>query len=381
MLVDNIHSQIHLIHHVLFNYFYYNYKDLTPWYLHMMARKRLADEFEEDLTQINPAKNAKLQGMISTISPMKTNAAGTTKYFDGELTDGRANVRLVGFDDKQHQKLAEFQKKQEPVALVNCEVKPSKYGSQLEVVMSKGTQVLKSPSDKFNIENLPKKCEEMPLDQLHHQMDYQRVTVMIKILEEKEVIEVNNGLSKQDYIIADATGTGTLTVWETKVGMLTFKVGSSYKLTGAMVRSFNGKSYLSVPNACEISTIGDIKPIREVDKEVVDRNLKDAVILGVLSLETYKICISCKGKIYETTSSNVGECSKCMMVQRLDRCKAGVTAKLLLESADKTYHLTAFMPILCEICQSVVITKEALLNADQFNFTYSDTNIITSVNM
>ena len=113
----------------------------------MMARKKLADKFEEDLTQINPAKNAKLQGMIST---MKTNAAGTTKYFDGEL-----NVRLVGFDDKQQQKLAEFQKKQEPVALVNCEVKPSKYGSQLEVVMSKGTQVLKSPSDKFNIENLP----------------------------------------------------------------------------------------------------------------------------------------------------------------------------------------------------------------------------------
>lgn len=83
--------------------------------------------------------------------------------------------------------------------------------------------MLKSPSNKFDIENMsmPKQSEEISLNQLHDQMDYQRTTVMIKILQEKEVTEVNNGLLKQ--IIGDTTGTATLTVWESKVGM--FEVG------------------------------------------------------------------------------------------------------------------------------------------------------------
>ena len=67
-----------------------------------MARKRLIEESEEvELTHINPSKNVKLQGMISVVSPMKMNASGTAQYFDGELTDGKGNMRFVGFESKQ----------------------------------------------------------------------------------------------------------------------------------------------------------------------------------------------------------------------------------------------------------------------------------------
>lgn len=76
-----------------------------------------------------------------------------------------------------------------------------------------------------------------------------------------------------------------------------------------MVRSFNGKNYLSVPSACEVSAIDNIEPIRVDDEEVADPeySLKDAIVMGVMSLETYNLCIHarCKGKL-RVTSSNIG---------------------------------------------------------------------------
>ena len=353
----------------------YNYKNLTP--LHMMAlRKRLVEEFDE-VTHANPSKCAKLHGVLSSISPMKTSTSGATKYFDGELTDGQTSLRIVGFDNKQQQKLAEFQHERQPVSLVNCEVKHSKWGSQLEIVMGKNTQILKCPN-KFDVAvpTCPK-VDNISLDELQDKINYQRVNVMIKVLAEKEVVEIN-GLSKQDYMIGDATGTAILTTWEGNTGM--FNVGRSYKLSGVMVRNFDGRNYLSMPREnCEVSVIDDIEHVKEIDEAVDAHNLKNATVIGVMSLETYSSCMGCKGKL-QVASSNIGLCGKCGMTQRLDRCKVEATAKLMIEAAQRTYTLTAFTPILEKICQSNTITEEVILGAEQFELTYSDKNVITHYN-
>lgn len=62
------------------------------------------------------------------------------------------------------------------------------------------------------------------------------------LLSEDEVTELQNGLTKQDYVIGDSTGKA---VWKNNVGI--FSIGSSYKMSGIMIRVFNGKKYLSVP--------------------------------------------------------------------------------------------------------------------------------------
>ena len=304
--------------------------------------------------------------------------SGKTKYFEGELTDGVTSLRFVGFDAKQQKKLMEFQDKKQSVALVNCEVKPNKWSSELEVVMSNSTQVVTSPT-KFDITMIPttKHHEEVSLDQLQDKTNYQRITVLVKILDQKEVMEIHPGLSKQDCIVGDSTGTTTLTLWEDNIGQI--DVGMSYRLSGVIVRSFNGKNYLSVPkDNCEISIIDDIENVKEIMQKEVPRNLKDAVVVGIMSLEIYNNCIACKGKV-KVLSSNIGQCNKCNMKQRLDRCKPGASAKLLIENAEQRIALTAFTTILREICQHAVVNEETLLDAEKFNLSYSETNIITDI--
>ena len=75
---------------------------------------------------------------------MKRSETGTM-YFQGIVTDGKNNLRVVGFNVKQQQKLAQFQDQKQPIAIVNCEVKQNKWGTELEVFMSKYTDVIKSP--------------------------------------------------------------------------------------------------------------------------------------------------------------------------------------------------------------------------------------------
>lgn len=100
-------------------------------YGRLAPKKRLLVEMEEfdEVSNIRESKSARVR---THLSPVKTNASGTTKYFEGELSDGKKNVRLVGFDTKVHQKLQGFYENQEAVVVGNCEIKESKYTLQLE---------------------------------------------------------------------------------------------------------------------------------------------------------------------------------------------------------------------------------------------------------
>ena len=60
----------------------------------------------------------------------------------------------------------------------------------------------------------------------------------MKVESAQEVKAVKNGLRKQDYIVGDATGAAIVTMWETNIGAL--KLGASYKLSGMMVKEFDG---------------------------------------------------------------------------------------------------------------------------------------------
>ena len=88
------------------------------------TKKRLFEDDEfENVSEMRVTKCAKVHGILSSLSPMKSNAKGTTKYFHGELTDGKKKLRVVGFDAKVHQKLCSFRERNEAVVMSNCEVK------------------------------------------------------------------------------------------------------------------------------------------------------------------------------------------------------------------------------------------------------------------
>ena len=242
------------------------------------------DEFE--VGEMRISKSAKIHGVMTSISPMKLSGSGTSKYFHGHITDGYKKVRFVGFDAKMHQKLSDFHQTKEPVALSNCAVKEGKYSSELEVVVRNITELHTSPR-KFNVESsiFDRLDDLVMVQEIPKLSNYQRVSVRVKVLAQEEEIEVKKGLLKQEYIIADATGSCKIVAWNANTGVL--QSGSCYMLSGLMVRVYNGKKYLSVPkDNFQISSIEDIGVVEDAVEEK-ERKLTEVTILGVKYFDTY----------------------------------------------------------------------------------------------
>lgn len=110
--------------------------------------KRAVEEDVSDVLQ--PSANAAVQGVLTEVSPMKKSK--TCNYFDGELADGKSSMLLFGFDTGVRRKLAEFGESKQSVVLRNCEVKRSRKGTQLEILVTKRTEVQTS-NKQFDVEN------------------------------------------------------------------------------------------------------------------------------------------------------------------------------------------------------------------------------------
>ena len=331
------------------------------------------DDFS-DLSEVqHPSKCAKIDGILSSLSPMKTSTTGTTKYFDGEITNGKKRLRLVGFDSKVQQKLQQFYENEDSITLHNCEIKESKYSSGFEVVVRKSSDFQKSPS-KYELPSRTA-ADSIVISDLKKLENFQPVSVRVKVTTVGHKQTVKNNLVKQECGIADCTGTCHITLWESYVDLL--QEGASYQMSGLIVRTFNGKKYLSVPrenfNFEAIDDIGDVEK-----EELEDRVMKGVVVIGIKFYDTYNACYSCKGKV-TPLSATLGDCTKCGIAQKLDRCKPSISAKLDVEADGVIKCLTSFSPIIEEICNKNDPTKEDLLCCKPFNLMYSEKNIITSI--
>ena len=90
------------------------------------SRKQFYQEFEDVSAVDQQAKFAKIHALVASLSLMKTSGFVRGNHFDGQICDGKTNLKSVGFDTKLQLKLVEFHKKKEAVAISNCEMKASK---------------------------------------------------------------------------------------------------------------------------------------------------------------------------------------------------------------------------------------------------------------
>lgn len=175
-------------------------------------------------------------------------------------------------------------------------------------------------------------------------------------------------------MIADSTGTSKIIAWESNVGIL--QLGMSYKLSGMNVRTYNNKKYLSIARdgfkILEIDDIGEVEEIYETERKITQ-----AVIVGVKHFDVYIACYACNSKVI-ATSDVLGDCTRCATTQRIDKCKEQHSAKLDLEWKGEVNTLSAFSPILEDICGESV-TKVALLMSELFDVLCSENNVIMSV--
>ena len=104
----------------------------------------LEKKLRYDVSEIEEAKALNVEGKIVKLSPVRT-AKSRSRYFDGEMSDGKARKRFVSFDTWLRTNMERFFKKEEAVSLVNCDVKKSILKSaDLEIITSTSTQVIKS---------------------------------------------------------------------------------------------------------------------------------------------------------------------------------------------------------------------------------------------
>ena len=71
-------------------------------------------------------------------------------------------------------------------------------------------------------------------------------------------------------------------------------------------------------------------------------------------------------------------CTRCGVTQKIETCKLRFHARVDLQSEGNLITVTAFTPILENICQTDDVTKAALLTSTPFNATINN-NIVTSI--
>ena len=91
-----------------------------------MAKKRSHEEIENIDDVDGPMSSTSIHGAVVTLSPVKKGRKAM--FFDSLLADETSQIRLVGFQGMQQQKLNDYHQKNVAVALENCEVKPARQG-------------------------------------------------------------------------------------------------------------------------------------------------------------------------------------------------------------------------------------------------------------
>ena len=59
----------------------------------------------------------------------------SARFFDAELHDGNTEMRLIGFQDSQRKRLADFQSSSQAVSINNCTIKRARKSDDLEVIL------------------------------------------------------------------------------------------------------------------------------------------------------------------------------------------------------------------------------------------------------
>ena len=90
----------------------------------------------------------------------------------------------------------------------------------------------------------------------------------------------------------------------------------------------------------EICPIPDIGEVAHDEAGCSLQTIKNATIIGVLQLDTYRSCLRCKARVDPITP--LLSKSSCNMHQRVDMCAEHTSAKLLFRFESDMYSLYSF---------------------------------------
>ena len=307
------------------------------------SRKRKLEYL--DVSDIGgPTEAATVSGIVTELSPVKVSRKNSqVKYFSGKVTDGKKTVRVVSFHPGLRNQMEKSRIEGSTVSIVNCQIKQATQvgSSDYEILASTRSTVEASPTKKFQLpQDLklidPDTAADVELKDIRDLCVNQRVTVTVKVVEVMEPTSVTSKssmkLTKQDCLIADASYSSRIVLWEADIGKL--QSDTSYKIENVTIRSYNDVKYLSLSEHAVITEISDIGEIADVDRDgqiLGAAKVVEGEIIAVLNADEYRSCISCKGRVIDLTDF-VGECTKCGIKMKLSKCPLKKTAKVLVQS-------------------------------------------------
>ena len=144
-----------------------------------------------------------------------------------------------------------------------------------------------------------------------------------------------------------------------------------------VVNSFQGANFLQFPKGgAEAHEVEDIGTVAEDDVPCLEDEVHDSEVAGILALDCYVACLSCKSEVDKNVLST---CSRCGMVQKLLKCSDQKRARLVFTLPGGGYaNVSVFGKHLEEIAGSEKVTEHHLLAAKPFSFTYAN-NIVNYV--
>ena len=200
--------------------------------------------------------HATVHASIFSLSSLENN------YFEGEVTDGVAVTWFVGFDRTHYSKLQQFWQTKTSIILKNCQIKPSKLTTNLEIVLQNYTAIELSDItfDFSNIEKLGSRL--LDISDLPTTKEYDRVTIRAQVIKIMDPEKVGKGLLKREVTLADKTEATVLTLWGADTERVS--LANSYEFHRVIVRTYRGKYQLSFPKCgATITPIQDLEDVAD----------------------------------------------------------------------------------------------------------------------
>ncbi|XP_056316480.1 uncharacterized protein si:dkey-249d8.1 isoform X2 [Danio aesculapii] len=242
------------------------------------------------MAEQSPAKKVKCQvkGFLSEVSPIKNTKA---PYFDAILQHEGERSKIVSFRPEDHM---HFHNAESTRSKMSCVRNLREAFKQTKSAGPRDLQV----SELLNRDSKPNK-----------------VNINVKIIQEvckgNYVVWDGRYLPKTNYIVADTTGSISLTVW-CECNII---VGDWYNITNVSVKEFRGKTTLSTTRNTQILKIpsrgtaaASEVPTQTIKCDINGANIKSVVVCphshelkAVTSSESTVYCLSCN-TYYKTTA-------------------------------------------------------------------------------
>ena len=249
----------------------------------------------------------------------------------------------MSFEPKVRDEFQHFMDAEETIAIQNCDMKRSKFGSGYEVVLSQKSSVISSPK-RFKLDQveLTPRCDQQSLGKIIEINDIaanmgKKFTFQGKIVSAEKAIQTittadRRSFVKWDYVVSDSSCACRLVMWEGLVDAVEIK--KSYMICQVHIKAYNGEKYFSSTDRSEVKEIENIGEVANLKQTVGNEQFVGEVI-GVVSCNKFVSCISCGGKIEDLQSSSyLGSCSKCGLKQKLSKCQTKSMAQVMIENEE-----------------------------------------------